>query len=167
MRTTTAFLLLLLLVVLAGCSSPSGTVTVADRDAAMTALSSSSTAVNAEVSSWSTTTSGNVMTATSSYGTVVVTYLPDSTTFATAPTGSLTMAMTLTGYPAGNGYTVSGTFTTVLGLSSGVLATMSFIGNDVQVVGPKTYVVSMNASLVVSTSTYSGSCTVNGQSFAF
>jgi hypothetical protein len=163
------FLSILTLAALAACSSPSGgTVAPADRDAALTSVRDSSNWVISNFESWGATASGSTVRAAGPNADVVVTYSPDIDTWKTAPAGQENLVVHLAGfYDSWTGYTLSGTFTAILRLSSGEVTIMSFSGNSLIAAGKNQLLVSLDVTVDVATGLPTGTITVNRQTYVY
>jgi hypothetical protein len=157
-------------VLLASCSSPGDLppVTASDRDVAMTAVTNAQSSANAGGPGWTSSLAGNIISATGPNASVVIVCSPSYAAFQSLSNGSsATMTLTLTGFhDPGTGYSISGTLTCVMTCNSLGLATMSLQGTFA-LSGGNVRTMTLNATLDMQTYAYSGSATVNGQTFVY
>lgn len=151
-------------ILLTSCSNPGGglpTVTTTDRDQAVLAMSAANT------SAFNIASSGNpsdtAVTYTGTYFSLSATFSPDLQTFV-GGSGSATITETISGYhDPGSGYTISGTLVCTINNGTNVM-TMS---GNFSLSGGNVRTMSVNVTFNFKTMAYSGSATLNGQTFIY
>jgi len=160
--------LLVVSVLLASCSGGGNTtpVTAADRDQAMQAISGAQNTAYAGGAGWSYSAAGDTMTANGPNASVTMVFSPSYAAFGSNGS-SLTITMVMTGYvDSVTGYSVSGTLTSVMTCGPTGLETITFNGTFT-LQGGNVHTVTMNAQMNLTTSSYSGTVVVNGQTFVY
>jgi hypothetical protein len=157
-------------VLISSCSSPGSlpSVTASDRDTAVTALASAQNTAFYGGAGWTYSAPGNTMTASGPNASVIIFFSPSYTAFANLSNGSSArMTLTLTSYhDPGTAYSISGTLTCVMTCDSLGLAAISYQGTFT-LSGGNVRTMTLNSTLNLNTYAYSGSVTVNGQTFVY
>lgn len=166
---------LVAIVVIVSCSNPGGggptnypPVTQADSQQAVTAMGNAQSYANAGYSSWGYTVYGQTISATGPHVALTITFYPTMAAFAGPGSSYAVMTETITNYhDATTGYTVSGTLTCTMNCYNNALTTFVYSGN-LNFSGPgNVRTMTMNLTLNYTTFTYTGTVTVNGQTFTY
>ncbi len=158
---------LLAAVLLGSCSGGGNTpVTAADRDKAMMAIfGAQTTASGGGGAGWTSSTLGDTTTLTGPNASATLVYAPSYATY--LPNGSVTIALTMTGYvDAATGYSISGILTSVMTFVASS-PSMITLGGTFTLTGGKVQTVTMNVTMNLTMGTYTGTMVVNGQTFVY
>ena len=170
MRRLPLLLVPALIAVVVSCSNPTTTpVGPADSQKAITAMSDVESAGFATASGACTPTiTATTVSATCPYFTVYIVFTPSLAAFSGAGAASAVETLTITNYPdATTGYTISGSVTCTINVNAMAFTSLVYSANLTFSGSGPVKTMTANATFNYTTLAYTGTVTVNGQTFTY